>query len=685
MSGNVAPPELAVPHVGIGARVWQTRLLRWALALGLAAAVAAAGFAIGGGFPDSWNLGARDWFSSFESWVIRNKATHPAFVYFLTPIKDGLDSLLGAALDAIEWLTWLGVVVGTGVLAAIRGGWRLAVAAAAGMLSLGLLGLWERSVETLGLMLVSVGLALAIAIPLGVLAGRNDRAERALRPILDAMQTIPAFVYLLPLVLLFSIGNPTALIATVIFALPPAVRLTSLGLRQVPATPLEVGESFGSTRRQLLFKVQLPLARPSIMLGVNQTIMMAFGMVVIVAIVGAGGLGREVLNGLQRLDVGQAFNGGLAIVVMAIVLDRVSQAWGREDRRRRRSLRVVGFDVPRRLQLAGLAALAAGAIAIGRYALTDRAFPEGLSFSVADPVNTAVDWVEVNLFGATSAVRDFLITYCLDPLRDLLLGEPWWLLAAATAVLAWRLAGVRVAFVAAASLVAIGLLAMWDIAMDTLSQVLVAVVVTVLLAMPIGIAAARHDRLERALRPLLDAMQTMPAFVYLVPVLVLFEPGRVPALVAAVVYALPVGIRLTNLGIRQVPKETVEAAVSLGSTPRQVLWKVQLPLARRSIMLGVNQVVMMVLSVAIIAGLIGAGGLGLEVVFGLTHAEIGRGIEAGLSIFLLAIIIDRITQATGAVRRARGGGTSPSFFGIAWPTTRLATASQLAEGRKEEE
>ncbi|MCC6221904.1 MAG: ABC transporter permease subunit [Thermoleophilia bacterium] len=677
MAGSAAPPGFASAPA-FGAEAW--RLSRWVVGIAFAVAVAVAGLAIGGGFPESWNLGARDWFDSFEGWVLRNRATHPVFVDFLTPIKDGLDALLNAAVAALEWITWLGVVIGTGALAAIAGGWRFALLSSTGMLSLGLLGLWELSVETLALMLVAVGLSLAIGMPLGVWTARNDRVERALRPVLDGMQTIPAFVYLLPLVLLFSIGNPTAVIATVIFAMPPAIRLTSLGLRQVPTTPLEVGRSFGSSPRQLLWKVELPLARPSLMLGVNQTIMMAFGMVVIAAIVGAGGLGREVLNGLQHLDVGQALNGGIAIVVMAIVLDRVSQAWGRPRHSRGGSLRVGGRRLQRPASWVAAGTVSVGAIVIGRL-LLEQDVPEGITFSVRDPTNAAVEWMKTHLYDGTSALRDFLIQYWLDPLRDLLLGQPWWLLSAMAALLAWRVAGPRLALVSGAGFVAVGLLGMWDVAMDTLSQVIVAVAVSVALAVPIGVAAARSDRFERALKPLLDTMQTMPAFVYLVPVIALFDPGRVPALAAAVVYALPVGIRLTNLGIRQVPKEAVEAALSLGSTRSQLLLKVQLPLAKPSIMLGINQTVIMVLSVVIIAGLIGAGGLGLEVVFGLTKSDLGRGVEAGLSILLLAIVIDRITQAAAAAPRSRSASTRL----FSWPTRPTAGPSPAVQpGRKEE-
>jgi glycine betaine/proline transport system permease protein len=655
---------------------WRRRLI-WTVVVVVALGI---GLLLTPGFPDRLVVNVAKVFDSFQEWVIANQATSPLFIYFLNPIKDAANALLDATTNVLNRMTYVGVIVGAAALAGVLAGWRLAIVAAVGFCVMGLLGLWESSMETLALIFVSVGTALLIGIPLGIWTGRNDRAETIMRPVLDAMQTVPAFAYLLPLVLLFGIGAATAIISTLIFALPPAVRLTSLGIRGVPPTALEVSGSFGSTRRQMLRKVQLPMAKPSIMLGVNQTIMMAMGMVVIAAIVAAPGLGRDVLDGLRLLDVGEALNAGIAIVAMAIVLDRVSYAWSLRDRRLKPTIDLLGRSFTRR-QAAIIAAVVTGvAVLIGREVLRQQVWPESLTVSVATPANNALDWIQSTFSGVTNTISDWLIKFALDPLKNLLLGEPWWIIVGGTALLAWRLSRrVTLALFCGGCVLAIGVLGTWDLAMDTLSQVLVAVVLSIAIAIPLGVASARSDRFQQALKPVLDAMQTMPAFVYLVPVIFLFQLGRVPGVIASVIYALPPAIRLTDLGIRQVPKEIVEAARAYGSTPRQLLLKVQLPLARPSILLGVNQTIMMALSVVIIAGLIGAGALGFEVVYDLTHSEIGRGVVAGLSITLLAIVLDRLTQAMGMERRATRGPVGTGGMGW-WTRVRAIPDPAMSSG-----
>jgi glycine betaine/proline transport system permease protein len=382
--------------------------------------------------------------------------------------------------------------------------------------------------------------------------------------------------------------------------------------------------------------VQLPLALPSIRVGINQTIMMALSMVVIGSILSAPGLGLEVLRGLQTLNIGRAADAGLAIVFVAVVLDRITYAAGARGHR----------------LLGGWQALAviAGVLVVGRIVGATRLageVPFAGALSVANLADRVSAWAAVALYPVTSAFSDTVIIFGLNPLRSLLLAIPWWVLAAAVAVVAWRVVGQGLALFAVVAFTVVGAIGAWDDAMNTFSQVAVATVISLALALPLGVAASQIDAVDKALRPILDGMQTLPAFVYLVPVVTLFNIGRVPGLIASVVYALPPAVRMTNVGIRQVPEETVEAARSQGATRWQLLRTVQLPLARPTILMGVNQTTMMVLAGIIIAGLIGAGGLGIEAVRALTRGDLGRGVVAGLAIVLLGIVLDRVTQSLG--------------------------------------
>jgi len=262
------------------------------------------------------------WFNDFINWLTFNY--RPTFQAMKVPVEALLDGVSAVLL----WLPPVVFIALVALLAWRAAGWRIGALAAASFTLIGMVGLWGLTMVTLSMVAASVLVCLIIGLPLGILAARSDRFQGALRPVLDVMQTTPAFVYLVPVVMLFSIGTVAGVIATIIFALPPLIRLTDLGIRQVPDDVIEAAEAFGSSEREVLFKVRLPLALPTIMAGVNQTIMLALSMVVIAALIGAGGLGRPVVEGLNALRIGQAGIGGLAIVLLAIVLDRLTQAFG---------------------------------------------------------------------------------------------------------------------------------------------------------------------------------------------------------------------------------------------------------------------------------------------------------------------------------------------------------------------
>jgi glycine betaine/proline transport system permease protein len=593
-----------------------------------------------------------------QDWLLEQRtADNPnPFFAVLEGFRSLCEWLVTAFIDIFEWLTWVGTIAASTLIVWRFGGWRAALVVLFAFVSFALMGLWEESIQTLGLMMAAVLISLAIGIPVGIIAGRREGFMRAVTPVLDAMQIIPAFAYLMPIVILFSVGPGAAVICTMIYAIPPAVRITALGIRGVTKDSVEAARAFGSTPAQTLFKVQLPLARKQLLLSVNQTIMFALSLVVIAGLIGGKGLGDVVTNGLYS-NAALAIMAGIAIVIMAIALDRATAAIAERTDPTRQHLTDEGRRRARRLTLGtfGLIALIVlAARALGADAIYPDEFETSTTVYNATIDDTLMGWIQDALdyvqdpssfiFGITEPIGNFLLENFLEPLRKVLVETPWFIVLGCLSAIAYVLSGLRPAITTFLMLTAIGVMGVWVEAMDTASQVLVATALAVFFGILIGVWAAESPRVERALRPLLDTLQTLPQLVYIIPFIYLMPVSRIPGVVASVLYAIPVVIRLVTSGVRNVSPASVEAASAFGASRAQVLLKVKIPLARESIMLGVNQGIIMVLAVVVIGGLVGSGALGDMVARGLQRNEFGEGVVASLAILALGIALDRVTQ-----------------------------------------
>jgi glycine betaine/proline transport system permease protein len=525
------------------------------------------------------------------------------------------------------------------------------------------------------------------------------------------MQVMPAFVYLLPAIFFFGIGPTAATMAVMIYAMPPMIRLTNLGIRQVPETMVEAARSYGCTPRQMLFKVQIPQALPSIMLGVNQTIMMALALAVLAVFVGGGGLGEQVWKAIVKLKVGWSLEGGLCIVAMAIIFDRLSQAMSSQPEAPKlnrgemlfrllpqswepyflarwieQTINVVWVGVATvSTAITRAVAKAVGVISkpagevIGKrphlvMALTLIAiimilqeyaprswrpgdYPGDWEFSIRKPVDDAIAALTIYppFYSVTQWMRAITYLYFLKPIDFFLTHLPWWYVSVLFTAIAWYIAGWRLGLLTALSLLFCGASGLWGLTMYTITGTTVSVLFCLLIGIPFGVWAAYSRLADMILRPILDTMQTIPAFVYLVPALFFFGGNPTTAVIATVIYAIPPVIRATALGLRQVPVEVDEVARSFGTTPLQALAKLKIPLALPSIMLGVNQTVIMALAMQTVTPLVAGLGLGKEVYDAMNIADTGKGLTAGLGIVLMAVVLDRLSLAITANQRAALG------------------------------
>ncbi|MEO1140929.1 MAG: ABC transporter permease subunit [Pseudomonadota bacterium] len=563
------------------------------------------------------------------------------------------DLLLAMGFKSIKAIPWVVVVAGFAIFAHWVGGWRLAIIVGLAMSYLAVTGLWRESMKTFSLVVVAVPFSAAIGLWLGVWVTRSKRAASVITPMFDLMQATPHLAYLVPVVVMFGAGQVPALIATVIFAMPPMARCTILAIQTVSSDVVESGRMSGCTPSQLLWKVQLPASQKTLLLGLNQVIMQTLAMVVIASLVGAQGLGHKLLFSLQQLKLGFATMQGIAIVLMAVVLDQLTQAYA--NRATDYEHRDNATFVQRHKHLLIFASVLVAAVIATfhirgisilpkKYLLVDSKDALELDKSIKAVTFFLIDYIK--------PFRDFVTVNILIPIRNFYQAMPWSVVMALIAVGAHRLGGWKLVGVTCGMFFFIIVFpGNWQFATTTFYYVSSALVVCMMIGVPLGIWAARSPIVARITLAICDTLQTFPSFIYLLPAIMLFKVGELAIIFAIVPYATVPAIRYTYLGLKRVPEVTIEAAKMAGATPLQRLWKVELPVAIPEIMLGVNQTIMMALAMTAITALIGGTDLGQEIYRALPTSDAGRGVMAGLGIATLGIIADRLIGAWADKRK----------------------------------
>ena len=589
-----------------------------------------------------------------------NRTTSPFFIYFFNPIRlfiNGFVDLFRGWLStpmngaSAPTIGWAGVIALMAFAAYATSRIRIALLVVSLLLLCGALGMWTDTMDTLAMTIAAVVLSLLIGIPFGIWAGLSDRVLKLVTPILDLAQILPTLVYMAPLALFFLIGEATATIATMVYSIPISIRITSHAIRTLNFSPVEASISMGANEKQTLRKVQLPMAKQMIVLGINQTVMAALSFVVIAALIAAPGLGKPIVSALTIQNTGKGLVAGIAVVAMAIMLDRATSA---------AAVKQKSFipPTPKQIAIRRRNIIMAGSAALiitfaSRFVEKLQNFPVNQAFplKVETITNNFVDYSVNDLSFITVGFKDFISIWVLNPIEDMLARAPWFMTLSMFVIIALVLAGARIAFLTSVLLISIVATGLWFDSMVTLTQTIAATLLTMIVGVAMGIWVGRSKRADAFFRPFLDAGQTMPAFVYLVPMLGLFGPTRFTDIATGIVYSIPVVVKIVGEGIRSVPESIIEAATAAGSNVRQIITKVQLPSAKKALLLAANQGMIFVLAVIVIGGWVGAGGLGYLVIMGSSKPELtGKGLVAGLAILILGVAIDRIAQA--AARRA---------------------------------
>ncbi len=614
-------------------------------------------------YPADLTFPAANYITAFTKWLL-NDATFGLFTFkdmtrfiaavieapyrvVLSVLSTGFLSGRGStAVQITPPLSWIAVIGAFALAGFVAGGIRLAGLVVVCLGFVVVFGQWSSAMVTLASIVIAVPLGVVGGLLLGIAAYRWRLVELAIAPLLDLMQTIPAFAYLVPILFLFGFGPTAAILATLIYAMPPMTRITLLALRRVPDELRELGQMIGCTRGQMTWRVLVPAAKDPLMVGVNQVIMLSLNMVIIAAMIGAGGLGFDVLAALRRLDFGAGLESGLAIVAIAVVLDRLSQGFAE-----RRGEPLTGGLVQRHPYIVAALLLVAVTAAIGLLFPTVQTYPAGWQLTTGAFWSRVVAWINVNYFDTLEAIKNALLLNLLIPFKRFLLTLPWVGVTGLLAFVGYRLGGARLAILVAVLATLIAATGQWEKAMITVYLCGISAAIAFMIGVPIGVIAAQKASLWRWVAAIIDTLQTLPSFVYLMPAVMLFRVGDFTAMIAVVAFAVVPAIRYTALGLRGVDPRLIEAGQAMGCTRWQILTRIRLKLALPEILLGLNQTIMFALSMLVITALVGTRDLGQEVYIALTKADPGRGIVAGLAIAFIAIIADRLISA--AARRAR--------------------------------
>ncbi|MGC3937641.1 ABC transporter permease [Roseobacter sp. EG26] len=536
-------------------------------------------------------------------------------------------------------IPWTAIAAVTGVIGYSLGGWRMALLGAGTFTWTALIGQWDIAMQTMSVLVVAAPLAFVIGLSLGIAAWKYAWVNTAIKPILSVLQTLPFFTYLLPAVIFFKVGPTAGAVATTIYAIPPMILMTTLGLQKVSPEVVEAGHMSGCTRLQLLRHVYIPSARTEILVGVNQVIMLCLAMVVLTAFIGMPGLGAKLLAMMGSFKLGRSFEIGVTIVLIAVMLDRMSKAW--VVKQPEHFPRGTPWWRKHIMSLLGVAAFVFFCIVAQFFELASE-IGRRQSLSMGKEIDTlikdflAVEWVKTT----TGFLRAFLNVKVLIPFRNFLLSIPTFALILLIVAFALRLGGRRQATYAAIFFSLVALSGWWDRAVITLYSVISAVTLAMLIGLPIGILAARSEKWSRRVLLACDTAQTFPSFVYLIPAIMLFGITDIAVIFSILIFAMVPLTRYTIEGLRTVPAEMTEAADMSGATRMQKLWKVQLPLALPTMAVGFNQAIMFAFFMVIIAAFIGTQDLGQELQRTLAGTDLGKNFVLGICVALMALTFD---------------------------------------------